>query len=67
MSNVVKCITNYILKCPKCYTTRAGESKYKSWKCFRCGYVMNKKNTKIQAETINVEENQHVINNLNKK
>jgi len=28
---------------------------------------MNKKNTKIQAETINVEENQHVINNLNKK
>jgi len=64
---VVKCITNYILKCPKCYKTRAGESRYKSWKCFRCGYVMNKKNTKIQAETINIKENQFIIETLDKK
>jgi len=28
---------------------------------------MNKKNTKIQAETINVEENQHVIDIIRKK
>ena len=27
---------------------------------------MNKKNTKIQAETINVEENQHIINIIDK-
>ena len=59
--------TNYILKCPKCYTTRAAESRYKSWKCFRCGYVMNKKNTKIQAETISIKENQEFINYLDKK
>jgi ribosomal protein L37AE/L43A len=60
-------MTNYILKCPKCYKTRAAESRYKSWKCFRCGYVMNKKNTKIQAETINIKENQIVINSLDNK
>ena len=58
---------NYILKCPKCYKTRAAEDKYKSWKCFKCGYVMNRKNTKIQARTINIEENQYVINELDKK
>ena len=28
---------------------------------------MNKKNTKIQAETINIEENQYVIDILDKK
>jgi len=60
-------MTNYILKCPKCYTIRAGESRYKSWKCFRCNYVMNKKNTQIQAETINVDENQRFITFLEKK
>jgi len=60
-------VTNYIIKCPKCYKTRAAESRYKSWKCFRCGYVMNKKNTKIQAETINIKENQIVINSLDNK
>jgi len=58
---------NYILKCPKCHRTRAGESRYKSWKCFKCNYVMNKKNTKIQAETINIEENQYVIDIIRKK
>jgi len=63
----VRYITNYILRCPKCYTTRAGESKYKSWKCFRCGYSMNKKNTKIQAETISIKENQEFINYLDSK
>jgi len=56
-----------ILKCPKCYKTRAGLEKNKSWKCFRCGYVMNKKNTKIQATTISLEENQYVIDKLDKK
>jgi len=63
---VVKFTDNVILKCPKCYRTRAGESRYKSWKCFRCGYVMNKKNTKIQAETKNIEENQYIIDLLRK-
>ena len=58
---------NYILKCPKCYKTRAAEDRYKSWKCFKCGYVMNKRNTKIQARTISIEENQYVINELDKK
>jgi len=28
---------------------------------------MNKKNTKIQAETINIEENQYVIDIIRKK
>jgi len=28
---------------------------------------MNKKNTKVQAKTINIEENQYVIDILNKK
>jgi len=64
---VVKFTDNFILRCPKCYTTRAGESKCKSWKCFRCGYSMNRKNTKVQAKTINIEENQYVIDILNKK
>ena len=64
---MVKFTDNFILRCPKCYTTRAGESKYKSWKCFRCGYSMNRKNTKVQAKTINIEENQYVIDILNKK
>jgi len=63
----VRYITNYILRCPKCYTTRAGESRYKSWRCFRCGYSMNKKNTKIQAETISIKENQEFINYLDSK
>ena len=56
-----------ILKCPKCYKTRAGLTKNKSWKCFRCGYSMNKNNTKIQATTISVKENQEVIDRLDKK
>ena len=57
----------YILKCPKCYKTRAGLTKNKSWKCFRCGYVMTKKNTKVQAKTISIKENQEVIDRLDKK
>ena len=57
----------YILKCPKCYKTRAGLTKNKSWKCFRCGYSMNLKNTKVQAKTISIKENQEVINKLDKK
>jgi len=28
---------------------------------------MNRKNTKVQAKTINIEENQYVIDILNKK
>jgi len=28
---------------------------------------MNRKNTKVQAKTINIEENQYVIDVLNKK
>ena len=40
---------------------------YKSWKCFKCGYVMNRKNTKIQARTISIKETQYVIDILDKK
>ena len=57
----------YILKCPKCYRTRAGLTKNKSWKCFRCGYAMTRKNTKVQAKTISIKENQLVIDRLDKK
>ncbi len=57
----------YVLKCPKCYTCRAAEDKYKSWKCFKCGYSMTKKNTKIQAETISIKETQYIIDLLDNK
>ena len=51
----------YVLRCPKCYTCGAGNDKNKSWKCFKCKYVMNRKNTKIQAKTISIKETQVVI------
>jgi ribosomal protein L37AE/L43A len=51
----------YVLRCPKCYTCRAGSDKNKSWTCFKCRYVMNRKNTKVQAKTISVKETQKVI------
>lgn len=51
----------YVLRCPKCYVYRAGNDKNKSWRCFRCQYNMNIKNTKIQAKTITVKETQEVI------
>jgi len=51
----------YVLRCPKCYTCRAGNDKNKSWKCFKCKYRMNRKNTKIQAKTISIKETQEVI------
>jgi transposase-like protein len=37
-----------LIKCPKCRKSRGGESKHQSWKCFGCGYSMNRKNTRIQ-------------------
>ena len=36
-----------LLKCPKCGSSRGGEEKHKSWKCFKCNYVMNRKNTRL--------------------
>ena len=54
----------YVLRCPKCYVYRAGNDKNKSWRCFKCQYNMNRKNTKIQAKTITVKETQEVIKTL---
>ena len=51
----------YVLRCPKCYTCRAGSDKNKSWTCFKCNYVMNRKNTRVQAKTISIKETQEVI------
>ena len=51
----------YVLRCPKCYTCRAGSDKNKSWTCFKCNYVMNRKNTKVQAKTTSIKETQEVI------
>ena len=36
-----------LLKCPKCGQSRGGEEKHKSWKCFKCNYTMNRKNTRL--------------------
>ena len=57
----------YVLRCPKCYTYRAGDDKNKSWRCFKCQYNMNRKNTKVQAKAISVEEVQFVIDSLKRK
>jgi ribosomal protein L37AE/L43A len=54
----------YVLRCPKCYVYRTGESKNKSWRCYRCQYNMNRKNTKIQAKANTIEEVQFVLNKL---
>ena len=54
----------YVLRCPKCYVYRAGRDKNKSWKCFRCNYNMNIKNTKIQGRANNIEEVMHIIQQL---
>ena len=51
----------YVLRCPKCYTCRAGNDKHKSWKCFKCKYVMNRKHPRVQAKTISIKETQEVI------
>ena len=45
-----------LIKCPKCGQSRGGEAKHKSWRCFRCGYVMNRKNTRILWDPDNAEE-----------
>ncbi len=57
----------YVLRCPKCYTYRAGDDKNKSWRCFKCQYNMNRKNTKVQAKAINVDEVQKLIEYFRKK
>ena len=50
-----------VVRCPKCYAYRAGEDKHKSWKCYRCNYSMNRKNTKIQGKPNNTEEVMHIM------
>ena len=45
-----------LIKCPKCGTSRGGEAKYKSWRCFKCNYVMNRRNTRLQWDPNNPEE-----------
>ena len=35
-----------LIKCHRCGQSRGGEAKHKSWKCFKCGYTMNRKNTR---------------------
>ena len=45
-----------LLKCPKCGQSRGGESKYKSWKCFKCNYTMNRKNTRTLWDPDNPQE-----------
>ena len=45
-----------LIKCPKCGQSRGGEAKHKSWRCFRCGYVMNRKNTRTLWDPNNPEE-----------
>ena len=54
----------YVLRCPKCYVYRTGEAKNKSWRCYRCQYNMNRKNTKIQAKANTIKEVQFVLNKL---
>ena len=54
----------FVLRCPKCYTYRTGDDKNKSWRCFKCQYNMNRKNTKVQAKANTVEEVQYVLNKL---
>jgi len=50
-----------VIRCPKCYTYRAGEAKHKSWKCYRCNYSMNRKNTKIQGKPNNPSEVMEIL------
>ena len=45
-----------LIKCPKCSKSRGGGAKYQSWKCFGCGYSMNRRNTRIQWDPNNPEE-----------
>jgi len=45
-----------VVRCPKCYAYRAADDKHKSWRCYRCNYSMNKKNTRIQGRANNIEE-----------
>ena len=45
-----------LLKCPKCGQSRGGEEKHKSWKCFKCNYTMNRKNTRTLWDPDNAEE-----------
>ena len=45
-----------LIKCPKCGQSRGGEAKHKSWRCFRGGYVMNRKNTRTLWDPNNPEE-----------
>lgn len=45
-----------LLKCPKCGQSRGGQSKYKSWKCFKCNYTMNRKNTRTLWDPDNPQE-----------
>ncbi len=45
-----------LIKCPKCGQSRGGEEKHKSWKCFRCNYTMNRKNTRLLWDPNNPEE-----------
>jgi ribosomal protein L37AE/L43A len=51
----------FILRCPKCYTYRAGQDKHKSWKCYKCNYSMNRKNTRVQAKPNNIKEVTEII------
>ena len=50
-----------VIQCPKCYAYRAGEDKHKSWKCYRCNYSMNRKNTRIQGRPDNPAEVMEII------
>ena len=45
-----------LLKCPKCGQSRGGEEKHKSWRCFKCNYTMNRKNTRLLWDPDNAEE-----------
>ena len=45
-----------LIKCPKCGASRGGEAKHKSWKCFKCNYTMNRKNTRLLWDPDNPEE-----------
>ena len=50
-----------VVRCPKCYVYRAADDKNKTWRCYRCNYSMNKKNTKIQGRANNIEEVMHIM------
>ena len=58
-----------LLKCPKCGQSRGGEEKHKSWRCFKCNYTMNRKNTRLLWDPDNAEEvgNGRVIIDQKKK